>query len=226
MTIIGLSYSLVKRSTKCAPALDPHEGFSHVGAAKEIFCTSWTGTKEESIPLWKMYSGLAGVRVELPRDLFKKEGSESCGIDVIKLKNLSPNLSYSIDKVIGPIYVEYGEIISPEIVKSNDRIFDGMATDLVKKKHLHWSYEEEVRFICYPHSEQGVSFLLSDKFSQDRHHQIYESYIDIPYRASVLDKMNITIGPHFCSGQRIILDLLISTYAPYAKVFESEVKIK
>ena len=202
---------------------DPHEGVLHFGAAKEIFCTSWTRTKEESIPLWKMYSGLAGIRIELPSDLFKKEGSESSSIDEIRLKNLSPNLPYSIDKVIGPICVEYGGVLESN---SNDCIFDGKAIDLVKMKHHHWSYEEEVRFICYPHSKQGVSFILSDKFSQDRSHQLDERFIDIPYRDSVLEKMNITIGPHFCQGQRIILELLLNTYAPCSKIFESKVRIK
>lgn len=41
--------------------------------AKYMFISCWTESKEENIPLWKMYTTdiTKGVRISLPQDMFK-----------------------------------------------------------------------------------------------------------------------------------------------------------
>lgn len=40
-------------------------------AGKYCFASSWTSEKEESIPMWNMYSNMDGVRIRLPVNPFE-----------------------------------------------------------------------------------------------------------------------------------------------------------
>ncbi len=51
---------------------DPLEGthlkFKYLN--ENIYASSWTSEANESLPMWKIYSNLKGVRIKMPIDLF------------------------------------------------------------------------------------------------------------------------------------------------------------
>lgn len=51
---------------------DPEEGKATDSKVsnKLGFCSSWTYESKESIPLWKMYSGFEGIRIQMPPHMF------------------------------------------------------------------------------------------------------------------------------------------------------------
>lgn len=54
------------------------DGLNNFG--KYCFVSSWTSSAEESIPFWHMYTNdMAGARIKMPKDMFKKYDRRNIG---------------------------------------------------------------------------------------------------------------------------------------------------
>jgi hypothetical protein len=58
---------------------DPLEGKTpdFQQAERMIYSSSWTANSSDTLPMWKMYSDLCGVRISLPPDMFDTGRSHS-----------------------------------------------------------------------------------------------------------------------------------------------------
>lgn len=94
---------------------DPEESnfFSHgVNLGPYTFVSCWTESKEESIPMWKMYtSGCWGIRITVPRDNlfqtynydgFKHNGLTSVSMGGMLLSLFPPEVQFQQDKYFPP----------------------------------------------------------------------------------------------------------------------------
>ena len=85
------------RFTRLNNLNDPKEGVtSDINGSEEmIYCSSWTAHEKDTIPLWKMYTNLIGVRLRMPVNMF-------CGDNRIETSKVE-SFSYQTSKL--PEYV-------------------------------------------------------------------------------------------------------------------------
>ena len=211
---------------------DPLEGDKAKSVAREMFCSSWTTSNNESLPLWKMYTDLKGIRIGLSKDLFLSTHGNVCfskkidqsyyEIAPINLSNLSKSVCYDIDRIYGPIPISYVS----DIEKYNS-IYEAEKNPIsvINNKLAHWQHEQEIRFVCFPHSD-GVTFLLNDPWSIKRGEELKETFIDIPFNINSLLNIEILKGPMFDIGKEILLQSLLEKYAPFAELKSSAIAIR
>lgn len=139
--------------------------------AKYMFISCWTESKEENIPLWKMYTTdiTKGIRISLPQEMFKTYSPIPNGRYV---KNQISESLVPVDEILNSDYmvmpidlsrdkeneiffrhVEY--VLNPKIavgkiknlVCSNGKLYNVLDIDrLGRFKHKSWEFQQEVRF--------------------------------------------------------------------------------
>lgn len=147
---------------------------SGIKLGKHFFVSCWTENPEESIPLWKMYSGDSyGVRIGLDKDMFKRYTVSSGiynGLPVIgTVESLMPvedifNKKFMPFPTVAPsstedpfFYrkVEYVDDVSKAtenivhiVSKEGNKVDMDMSLGQVGRfKHKRWSFQEETRFV-------------------------------------------------------------------------------
>lgn len=168
---------------------------------KYTFASCWTTNNEESIPLWKMYTGNGiGVRITLDHDMFKRYDSitgvfnqgETLPVDK-ECRFITPFEDFfSKDFMVLPVqekeinrilkkvqYVDKIENNNEELVRivkhSND--IEELKINIEKVgsyKHSRWSFEEETRFVLliFP----GGRFKTAAEFSSNYNSLLYNSW--------------------------------------------------
>lgn len=181
---------------------------SGIKLGKHFFVSCWTENPEESIPLWKMYSGDSyGVRISLDKDMFKKyivESGTYNGIPVIgSIESLLPveelfNKDYmpfpptitqlSVDSFFYR-KIEYVDDVSKatedivHIIRKEGNMGDMEIAlgDVGRFKHKRWAFQEETRFV--------ISFLPINPMRYDSAivsslvMQAYRSDIHVPFNS-------------------------------------------
>lgn len=139
--------------------------------AKYMFISCWTESKEENIPLWKMYTTdiTKGVRISLPQDMFKTYSPTPSGRYVknqISASLIPADEILRSDYMVVPVdlsrdkeneiffrHVEY--VLNPKIAVgkiknlacSNGKLYNVLDIDrLGRFKHKCWEFQQEVRF--------------------------------------------------------------------------------
>lgn len=232
---------------------------SGVNIGNYSFASCWTYDKEESIPLWKMYTenGL-GVRISLDSDMFKDYINPN-PIQVSGISFSTKDSPLAITKtpledfinpniMVLPItpteintrlfkQVEYVEnvyemnrncvrIVSGENNYSRFYIYHPI---IGKYKNKRWAFQKEVRFVIliFPGKvfKDSASFLkgyeqwLFDVWSKNFPNTI--THYDMFLKDDIFDTMNITLSPSMPASKQIIVDALLSKYAPKASITSS-----
>ncbi len=229
---------------------DPLEGLSlDIEQAREhIFASSWTANPDDQIPMWRMYTGdMTGVRIRLPSNLFSKSeeleifdlGIEGryigcrCNPFSFFIGSSYLGLSLNIEYVFGPLEIVYKDTKEEvtNICSGKHQAPTGITVGRINLNNLgdakikHWQYEQEWRFRVYA-TPTGFPVLGS--------HDIDLplllpgtpiKYVDVPFNMRCLNDLEILIGPRGNEAHKIILETLVSVYAPNAKVTKSKIEI-
>ena len=220
-----------------------------------IFISSWTAEEKEDIPMWKLYTNMqSGVRIRLPKNPFKRQGTNAkelsavtgmpltndsvektdTFLDISKLFKMNVNSAQAFggDILQEVIYTDDKELLEPQIFyeKGTEKILE--TGKLGKHKNTYWSFQKEWRYMI-----TFVRFVTSlDPKTTER--EMRESFVrmingteQLPFRHFDLEidpkyfaEMEITPSPQMTPGNRIILDTLVERYNPTATIKESELK--
>ena len=223
---------------------------SGIYIGKYVFVSCWTESKEESIPLWKMYAGdKMGVRIGLEKDMFKKYqivnpkwgGRQWQGSMILPLP---PEAFDAKDHFVLPILTQEDDFFYRKIQyvddvasKTKDAVIitpdeNGKADakislgEIGRYKHKRWAFQNETRFVL---TILPFNPLLTNP--DDIGSIAINSYIQnkpIPFTRyfmhlvpSALFNIEITLSPNATEGQRVIVESLIRQYAPSAVIKDS-----
>ncbi|KZL11348.1 hypothetical protein [Pseudovibrio sp. Ad26] len=227
---------------------DPEEGATVTfdNAAKQVYCSSWTSLSDDTIPMWRMYSGFDGVRLGLPAQMFKvngdivvtsqepdypvKSSKLDTGITVTAQNSVTgEQADVYLDQMLGPDEIRYKLDGSRAlaVVHANsygeERDFHNYKKIGLFKAH-HWKFENEVRFRLV---QKLNTVLPPDLARQVRDDISYEEKaVHIPLKDNILDHAQILLGPN-CkdSPNAIIVEALVEKYAPLAEVQKSQIRV-
>jgi len=223
---------------------------SGIYIGKYVFVSCWTESKEESIPLWKMYAGdKMGVRIGLEKDMFRKYlivnptwgGQQWQGSMILPLPAEAFNAK---DHFVLPILTQEGDFFYRKIQyvddvasKTKDAVVitpdaNGKADakislgEIGRYKHRRWAFQDETRFVL---TILPFNPLLTNP--DDVGSIAINSYMQnkpIPFTRyfmhldpSVLSNIEITLSPNATEGQRVIVESLTRQYAPGAVIKNS-----
>ncbi|WP_299979253.1 hypothetical protein [uncultured Pseudoteredinibacter sp.] len=233
---------------------DPLEGknadFAY--AEKLIFSSSWTASEQDSIPMWSLYTGLKGVRVKLPIDLFNPRDEITYGkwgnghinaasisppIEMLMLPTQSGRRAvHKFSHVTGPDKINY---INSESVgdlppvrtktigfwhtaKNPMEGFD--LSNIGLHKIEDWSFEHEWRFRIPLAIQATIEGNSLEEYCEIM--QPSRDYIDLPIRAEALQQIEVMLGPKTTQGEEVLVRSLINTIVPSGKITKSEIQIR
>lgn len=242
------------RFTKISNLNDPLEGRTADldGAARLIFCSSWTAYEEDTIPMWKMYSELVGVRLAVsPSRMFKNAGEikrEGSGPGSFNYAKLTPELPYStkgntrffsqrhsFQDIWGPDAVRYEEphrAVADQVTGTAASIRDGeRVEDLIARltqvgllKSKHWEFENEVRFRLTFNRFISIKGLSPEEFCDVM--EVDSDYIDVSLSDNFFEGASVLLGPLCEPAHEILIESLIEKYAPSVTISKSDIQIR
>lgn len=209
--------------------------------------------KEESIPLWKMYTpDMTGVRIKLPLIPFKKykveEGSHYNKEELYSYINENDHYSKDgIGYVIAPIVdksfifkVDYTEDISliyPKVYEyKKDK--NGYTKTLITKnigkyKDSVWEFQKEWRYKLFllPWTMEEMANVKSTEevmkfIDRMKEEKLPINYYDLGLDDEKFKDMEILVGPKTSDAQKIIIESLVDKYNKGAKVEDSCLSIR
>jgi hypothetical protein len=214
---------------------DPEEALTkHFPAAKFfLYVSCWTSHENESLPLWSIYSSnMKGVRIRLPINMFvgrQFPKYETTGFPII---NIDSNIMIKRDDCFytallnGPMPIQYTkEPLNYRecFIEKGNGALDIDLLHLGLAKYDYWNFEEEWRFRIIGMPFEG-SWRTQD---YDRFLRFpLSEYLDIHLDQSVLSELVVQLGPRATLSNSIVVELLLSEFAPGAKLCDSACKIK
>jgi hypothetical protein len=223
---------------------DPLEALSvdYASAQTLVFASCWTAESEESIPLWKMYAGLSGVRICLPTLMFLEMNNNhkvtqddrlyelnlgGAGINIHRKGKQVHGFFSSV--VFGPTKIRYGgeEHLTCTHVdtESGCRRYDLRA--LGTQKHKHWEFEQEIRFrvlAAFGYSLGGAMDWMSPESFMDS--PVVTEFVDVALDPRAIESIQILLGPGVGNAEQLAVQRLCGKYAPDAIVARSTVRIR
>lgn len=212
--------------------------------AKHLFVSCWTADPRESIPFWHMYTpNMAGVRVKLPRTMFKNYeliSDRSRGM-VSDFKNCI----LPIERLHGQNYIVMPEVYdkfhrveyTDDPTKLRQRLLtkkeDG--TNLIafgslgRYKRTEWAFQSEWRYcllILPSVPPPGGSYAdpeYLDAFLRETGQVVignpcpFDSFF-LELNDDAFESMEILLGPKHSAGDRAIVEALIKSHNPKAKL--------
>lgn len=200
--------------------------FPGVDFSTHIFATCWTKDEKENIPLWKMYASMeAGVRIQLPVEMFKKHSLnkdtfKDTLFDIMIGEGNSPlareqtitQNSIVLQKgqqTIFPVPITYDDDYKT-IYQNTYTEKDGLKTwDFLgifgAYKTTYWDFQNEYRFLIYtfPTSEWGNA-LEGKPIPPDS-----RDYIDVEINPDVLNNIKVVTSPKCKNGSKAIVRALL-----------------
>lgn len=226
----------------------------NVRLGQYVFVSCWTEDKEESIPLWKMYSGNNhGVRIALDTGMFdartRKEVEMPNGLianncymagltdeeilkaDYFILPVISSNsgLFYCQVEYVDDINEKTNDAYHLKIEKDNQALSHVAFGEIGKYKNKRWKFQQESRFrlVILP---VNISKCNADDAGTLMLNAILQSKplpiaeFFLRFQQSVLDDLEVTLHPNSTMSDRIIVESLCARYAPKAKIADSTLK--
>lgn len=224
-----------------------------INLSKYLFVSCWTESKEENIPLWKLYAnGHDGVKISFPKDFFEeyKITTEDGILHRINVVGdalfcmLPANQLFSQTHVFIPPpmkdgifyrsieYVDDVKTKTNKVAEVNDASVNVAFGEVGKYKHKRWEFQNETRFVltAIPKNENiDMSHPLFSNHMVD----VIKSNRDLPFdeyylkiKDSAFDDMEVTLCPSASEPQRLIVDALLKMYAPNAVLSDSNLKGK
>ena len=216
-----------------------------------IFVSSWTAEEKESIPMWKMYSDIkSGVRIALPANPFMREYTKgkinkkpknAWGYDVedddlytdtfLDINKLNRLGVIPFEVITGDILkkIEYTDdiaLLEPKLIQDDSIIFDKLGI----YKSTYWEFQEEWRYMLhFLATYTGENDEERAKFYRNLMDRIWAGTATLPIlnfdltiRDDAFSQMEILKSPKLSEGNSILLDSLVKTYNPTAKIYSSK----
>lgn len=212
--------------------------------------------KEESIPMWKMYSSMtSGVRISLPPCPFQIfDLSQNCFRDptlqerasmytttalypVVNIyddlqRNVSTatNIGQQLHKVE---YTDDVEKLCPKLEKiDGDKAYIALDMMGIYKSSI-WSFQSEYRYLIrsIPCNLLGGNAtqnwsIVVNTMIQMGGVKSNRQYIDLRLAGNMLDQMVITTSPAISPSNKIIVEALLSQFCPKARIESSALEGK
>lgn len=221
-----------------------------------VYVSSWTDMKEESIPMWKMYSSMtAGVRISLPpcpfqffdlsrnrfRDPTLQERAsmynESAFFPVYNVfDELGKYVSTptSIGQLLHKVeYTDDVEKLCPKLEKiDGDKAHIALDRMGIYKSNI-WNFQSEYRYLirsipCNILGDTGMQnwSIVVNTMIQRGGVKSNRQYIDLRLAGNMMDQMVITTSPAISPSNKIIVEALLSQFCPKARIENSALEGK
>lgn len=209
---------------------DPTEGLASdfQSMAHYIFISSWTANEIEDFALWNMYTpSMRGVRIELPVPLFPSFNIGN------KISNCLVSDQEYVDYKKG-YFIVGAENTPVQIIYSDDKnllyppikVKDGLhLKTLSKYKRLIWRVEQEYRYqLNIVPIDQGINpEQVGNSYSRFISKNIappMDSYF-LKLSNEAFTNMKIRLSPRLLAGDKTIIDALVQSFNPSARVEDS-----
>ncbi|MGE9752820.1 DUF2971 domain-containing protein [Bacillus inaquosorum] len=215
--------------------------FNFPYANTAVFTSSWTSHKDESIPMWRLYTqNMDGVRIKLPVNMFKgrknphvfeKGGSRIQHDEAVTIKRKKLEYKFHTSGIQGPNKIHYTndkELLQKEVLCNQEGYISTSLYDLGMFKQKCWEYEQEWRFKILAFFEEFN--LPNDEFTNKvldlKTYPIMNTFIDVPLESGIFNEAELILGPKTTQGQYIILESLVEKYSPNAKIRRSRLQLR
>jgi len=213
------------------------------------FVSCWTEDEKENISLWSLYTQMKGVRISLPKDMFKRHYIKACdygnwgyGLDIISPLSLD-EIRTDNYLISNPFWLEdgfYKKIIYSDTYienrkelyteNSNGDIFYKKKQNLFIHKDSIWEFQKESRFylIAYPlpplniFEDRKTQMLNMNHFLTPKENTM--TFIDVNINENILDNIIVRLSPNFTGADKIIVESLLKRYALNGIVEFSDLK--
>lgn len=150
---------------------DVSEGsaFTNLKLEQFFFVSCWTSDSEESIPQWSMYTkDMAGVRITMPKEMFKMQALEVPGASGTGMPSLLPfSKIFGENYMVLPMFLDREHFEKdveyvPDFMEQKNRAiqvqvtsegeFSAQISDPTKiaaLKNPSWSFQKEFRFVLF-----------------------------------------------------------------------------
>lgn len=214
------------------------EDYGNLGRFMYVSC--WTDSKEESIPMWKMYSDdLKGVRIKLPKFPFKEYTIAQPKHNSKLITYINPQLLGFHDNYIIPpyydnllidiIYTDDIKLLFPQITKPELSLD---FSSLGKYKRTVWKFQKEKRYIffAYPWGQEEILNRINQgeylpPLDKLKNGALNNRHIDFTIDNDKFKEMEIVLGPKSTEADKIIVNLLVKEFNPEAIIMKSVIKI-
>lgn len=211
-----------------------------VKLGRYAFVSCWTESKEESIPLWKLYTnGCSGVRIgfefepfeeyeikstnelDVEGGILKKKFSQSelFHSEYFILPNFNRDFFYRKIIYVDDVYKETNQLIT------NDEHGNGFKIAFNKVglyKNKRWKFQEETRFVFIAFPKISKIPYYSNDYVKEFGYVLQNNLLppfefrDLQLKSSAFDNFEVTLSPLTRPPQEIIVQTLLKEYAPNA----------
>jgi len=201
------------------------------------FVSCWTECPDENLVLWGFYpSGLSGVRIALPRNMFETYEQAS---ERYQGLTMEPALRHVLplderirdDLLVGPVPLEFPhqmvytgdpDLLAPKVAEIPDTVEFGK---LGVSKAPDWAFEQEWRFRLFvmPHPVPADRDFGSPSFAETvapRVREIFNSrrvrdtHLFCSISHSALEQMEVLLGPCTDTEERQCVEKALQTWNP------------
>jgi len=222
---------------------------------KICFVSCWTDLEQESVEMWRTYTGgVNGVRIGLPKNFF------TTGLNEKEIINLSSEIMEKNDLIISPPY--YPELI-PVTYTQDDYLINlsvtKMDNDVCKKcgnatsnfnldtkylerfKRNYWSGQSEWRYRLIALPREYYRYNQSGKYLKGKPEEMVElmksdlikmsfnnDYIDFPFNENVFEEMELLLSPLNAEEDNDAVKNIVEKYTSLSdfELKPSELKIR
>lgn len=206
----------------------------------------WTDNKNESIPLWNMYSSnMKGIRIKMTAFPFnnphyKSNGEYSFFPEVMthEGQKLDFILSFPKEKLYKVQYLRQKKEISLFEKDSNggQNKYNFRPEEIGKYKHATWAFQKEWRYKIFLMPNELMTFHEKEFSSESEAWKELQKmfirtkglvwYHDMEINEDAFNNMEILTGPRCDEAEFTIIDSLLSRYNRNARVVKSKLKIR
>ena len=216
------------------------------------FVSCWSSPDIESIPFWTMYTPkMAGVRIRLPADMFKKYTIQPQSDGFIHVPNeIESFLPY--ERIVSDQYtviptifklesflkqVEYTNDeakIFPNVMRKGIHGITYSSEEFGKYKRLEWQFQNEWRFIIkiLPAPLNNKSLPQSQRLEHFERQlksglisgSLPFDYFDMDLEPLIINSIEVVLGPRCTKGDEVVVDSLLSKYCTNSQLRHSNLK--
>jgi hypothetical protein len=201
------------------------------------FVSCWTECPDESLTLWGFYpSGLSGLRIGLPRDMFETYEQASDRYRGLTMERGLPHVlpldeRIRDDLLVGPVppefphqmlYTDDADLLAPNVAERPDTVEFGK---LGVCKASDWAFEQEWRFRLFvmPHPIPADRDFGSPTFAVTvaprvleifNSRRVRDTHLFCSINRSALEQMEVLLGPCTGTEERRSVEQALQTWNP------------
>lgn len=218
-----------------------------INLGKYVFVSCWTESKEENIPLWKMYTDNGvGVRIGMNKEMFQDyyitdgmvqdvhvEGVLKSKIPAQELVGSNYFVIPSFDQSNQNFFyrkIEYVDNLyetTKEVANITNGILNIGFNKIATYKQKRWEFQNESRFVLTIIPRSPEIKLSDSQFANWLLKALMENK-DLPFKSFflnlsdyALDTMEIRLSPNISPNKKLIVEDLRDRYAPNAVIEDS-----